>query len=679
MMFFSRRRFIKTLGTGGSLLLFSCSAQKDKSQNYKTDQTSFLKTWQNPPREFSQAPFWFWNDRLTEEEISRQMQDFCDHGIYGFVIHPRVGLPKDTGWMSEKMIHFIGFALEEAVKKNMWVVLYDEGMYPSGAASGQVVAQNSVYRPRGLFAIDLDEANPGDKVYGFAIGGDGIPILEKNQKLLAIVTRKKNGHRIAIVDRYIREGYALIRGLHFLEEDPLRREDKREVAEEMPPLADILNPEAMKTFIKLVYQRYFDEFSEYFGKTIKAIFTDEPSFFGKRVERGAIPGNAEVLDHVNKWLGYDFTPSLPALFFEDESQSEDLRKIYYRALEARLEETYYKPLSLWCQEHNVALTGHPADPDDIGQLRYFQIPGQDIVWRYIEPGKSNALEGAQSTMAKCASSAMIHLRRRRNSNEYCGAYGHEFSFREMKWLANWLLVRGCNLLYPHAFYYSIRGPRIDERPPDVGPNNVWWDQFKSFAHATSRLCWLNTDSHHVCEVAILGLNDYLPWQAAKVCFQNQIDFNYLEARHLWEDAQVSDEGIKIAGMFYKTVIIEMDPPSKAQKQINQLSRAGRVIFWNEKQGENTLLKALDKLVSRDIVISPPDKNIRIRHVLKNGYHCYLIFNEGEAEVKITTHINIPGNRFLLEIESGEIEKFSPSDALLFPAHRIAVLVVGDLA
>jgi hypothetical protein len=82
-------------------------------------------------------------------------------------------------------------------------------------------------------------------------------------------------------------------------------------------------------------------------------------------------------------------------------------------------------------------------------------------------------------------------------NEFCGAFGPNFTFEEMKWLAHWLLVRGCNLLVPHAFFYSIRGPRIDERPPDVGPNNTWWPQYRPFAQATSRLCWLNTDSTHV--------------------------------------------------------------------------------------------------------------------------------------------------------------------------------------
>ena len=52
--------------------------------------------------------------------------------------------------------------------------------------------------------------------------------------------------------------------------------------------------------------------------------------------------------------------------------------------------------------------GHPSGSMDIGTLRYFQVPGQDLVWRYVEPGPK-ALNGPHSTMAKGASSAMIHL------------------------------------------------------------------------------------------------------------------------------------------------------------------------------------------------------------------------------------------------------------------------------
>jgi hypothetical protein len=631
--------------------------------------------WLEPAPEFSLAPFWFRNDALSEKEIARQLDDFKAHGVYGFVIHPRAGLPRDIGWLSEPMIKFMRFAIEQAAKRDMWVVLYDEGMYPSGSSSGQVVAENAAFRTRGLFQIDLDATKPGTSQSGIKIGRDGEPALAKDQNLIAIVRRKKNGHRIAIVDRAIREGYSVIRGLHFVEDDPPRRDNHREVPENAPPGGDILNPESVACFIRLVYQRYYDEFKEHFGKTVQAIFTDEPSFLAKRGERGAVPGTTDILEHVNSYLGYDFRPYLPTLWYRDEPDAERYKRDYQQALQHRLEETFYGQISKWCREHGVALTGHPAAPDDIGQLRHFQIPGQDIVWRYIEPGKPNALEGAQSTQAKCASSAMIHLGRRRNSNEYCGAYGHNFTFEEMKWLTNWLIVRGCNLLYPHAFYYSVRGPRIDERPPDVGPNSAWWDEYKPFADSVSRLCWLNTDSKHVCELAILGLNNHLPWRVAKVCFQTQRDFNYLEAQHLWEDAEVDQNGIRIAGMHYRALIIEAEPPEKAKSALDLLDKAGRLIRWNDGMDASELLRQIDRLVLVDVRVRPASRDLRVRHVRKNKADYYIVFNEGQSNLEVELETSIKGRRFLLDPQTSRQQLLAPEERLLLKPHELRVIMV----
>ena len=612
--------------------------------------------------EFSQAPFWFWNDNLSEEEIAGQMSDFRDHGVYGFVIHPRAGLPRSIEWMSGRMLDYIRFAVEEAAKTGMWVVLYDEGMYPSGSSAGQVVAEDPSFRPHGLFCLDTDEYGTGDRP------GD--------ESLVALVERT-NGDKIAVVDRIIRDGYSVIRGLHFVEEDPPRRADKKEVAENLPPVADILNPDAMVCFIRLVYQRYYDELSTHFGKTIKAIFTDEPSFLGKRPEPGAVPGSKDLMSFVSSRVGYDFGPHLAALWFDDEPDADVHRQNYHRALQARLEETYYRPISAWCEGHGIALTGHPADPDDIGQLKFFQIPGQDIVLRYIEPGKASALTGPQSTQAKCASSAMIHQGRRRNSNEYCGAYGHDFTFEEMKWLANWLLVRGCNLLFPHAFYYSVRGPRVDERPPDVGPNSAWWDQFKPFADATSRLCRLNTDSRHVCSLAILGLSDYLPWQAAKICFENQYDFNYLETEDLLTRVEVADDGIDIGAMCYSALIVEQSMPMPNTPVVAKLDKAERIIRWGEGDGEAQLLERISKMIEPDVRITPACPGARVRHLVKDDIHCYLLFNEGTEDVTAEIEFSIGGKAIAFDLESGELGEPLAGSMIRLSPFEIKVVVIEE--
>jgi len=396
----------------------------------------------------------------------------------------------------------------------------------------------------------------------------------------------------------------------------------------------------------------------------------------KRGERGAVPGTQGILEHVNRHLGYDFTEYLPALWYSDEPDAEKYRQDYNRALQARLEETFYRQISNFCSDHGIALTGHPMGPDDIGHLRHFHIPGQDIVWRYIEPGKKSALEGQQSTQAKCASSAMIHLARRRNLNEYCGAFGHNFTFEEMKWLTHWLIVRGCNLLIPHAFYYSIRGPRVDERPPDVGPNSPWWNDYKPFALACRRMCWLNTDSRHICELAILGRNDYLPWRPAKMCFQNQRDFNYLEARHLWEDADVTKDGIRIKNMLYKILILEDQPPQKAHSKIEVLEKAGRIIHWRDDIKDITFIKNIDRLIKPDIQITPKMEDLRVRHVIKYDADLYILFNEGESDIQFTPQFNGNQNGVLVDPYKNDVTiEWSPGKSIELPRHEIKILMI----
>jgi len=570
----------------------------------------------NPPREFTLVPFWFWNDELNEAELLRQIADFAAHGVHGFVIHMRVGLPRSIGWMSDRMLHCMRVVIEEAARRQMVVFLYDEGMYPSGSSCGQVVAANPTFRCRGLTVA-------------------GNAKLPADQHLVAVVTRQ-NGESLRIVDAPSLSSH--IRGLHYLADDGK--------GEDCPPAADLLNPDAVACFIRLVYQRFYDEFSAHFGKTIRAIFTDEPNLLGRGATRGVKPGTTGILAHINRLLGYDFTPHLPALWFDDEPEVERYRADYMEAVDRRLDETYYRPLHDWCEAHGVALCGHPDRSEAIGRLRYFQMPGQDLVWRYVEPDKPSALEGEHATMAKCSSSAMIHGGRRRNGNEFCGAYGHQLTFAEMKWLADWCLVRGVNLLIPHAFYYSVRGPRVNERPTDVGPHSAWWDQFKPFADYCRWLCWLNTDCRHICHVAILGESNHLPWRAAKVCQEHQRDFNYLEARDLLEVAKVDDDGIHLAGMCYRALVVDGVRPRlpAAVPVLERLRGMGRLI----EVANDELVAAIDQLVSVDVRVAPAQPNLRYRHVVKDGIDYYLLFNEGREPMRFTIAVAAQGAMWLVD-------------------------------
>ncbi|MBL8027001.1 MAG: hypothetical protein JNL74_11355 [Fibrobacteres bacterium] len=606
-----------------------------------------------PPSEYSVMPFWFWNDALDENEIIRQIADFQKHGVHGFVIHPRVGLPRTIQFMSDGMLNFMEMAVREAQKRGMKVVLYDEGIYPSGSASGQVVASNPVFAGRCLEKAELK--------------GNEEPLLETDEKLVAIVKRK-NGTRIAIIDR---KADNVIRGLHYI--------DEAGESEDNPPAADLLNPAAVDCFIKCVHEKFAARFATYFGNTVIAIFTDEPSPLSRAAREGAISGTTGILEHVNRILGYDFTPHLPALWYDDEPDAEKYRSDYHRAVTLRFDETYYKPLYDWCEKHGIALAGHPHKPDDLGSLRYFHVPGQDTVWRWVLPDTPSALEGAESVQAKCASSAMIHNNRRRNANECCGAYGHELTWEEMNWLAAWCFVRGTNLLHPHAFYYSIRGPRRDERPPDVGPNSPWWNRYKEYADSCARLSWLNTDSQHVCQVAILGLSNFLPWKAAKVCFQSQIDFNYLEERDLLDRAIIDDNGIHVGAMTYRLLITEHKTGSPAVMSVlKKLEEKRRLLHFNKTTVENEFISNIRKTVVPDFQISPANKALRVRHVIKNNMNVFFLFNEEKEPFDIMLTLKNNQSSVLVDIVTGNHTDINLSKPLRFKAHEMKLLLTSNL-
>ena len=328
-----------------------------------------------PEREFTPIPFWFLNGDLEHEEIRRQMRDFHDHGVYGVVLHPRMGLPERIGYLSPEFFNYIRTAVQLAAELDMRIILYDEGMYPSGSANGQVVQGHPELASQGLALVDRVKRE--DEVL-VRIGGK------------ALVVRPSGG---------------TIRGIHFGEDDG---------EPNAPASADILNPDAVARFIELTHEAYAREFGAYFGSTIIGFFTDEPDILGRNV-RGMFPWT-KGFDKLFTAAGGDLA-GLSALF---EGTENDHTRLYRQMILDREGEVYYGALSRWCEAHGIALMGHPSQSDDIELERYFHIPGQDLILRRVSP-ESDGITGSESTMAKCGADAARLMGRRRNANECFGA------------------------------------------------------------------------------------------------------------------------------------------------------------------------------------------------------------------------------------------------------------------
>jgi len=522
----------------------------------------------HPPKQYTPIPFWFLNGDLTHREIRRQLQDFFAHGVYGVVLHPRIGLSRRIGYLSPLFFRYLRTAIETAAELGMKIVLYDEGMYPSGSAGGQVAAEHPDLASRGLALTDHPQ--PGDHV----LCGTGAGFL---------------------AERFSR---GTLRGIHFGEDD----------GEPGAPLtADILNPEAVARFLSLTHEAYYREFGAYFGNTVIGFFTDEPSILGRNV-RDMMP-----------WTkGFDvlFTAAggrlegLTGLFTGDQNPDTEL---YHRLILERESKVYYKSLSQWCEAHGIALMGHPHQSDDIEVERYFHIPGQDMVLRWVAPEKE---PGMDSVMGKCSADMARLMDRRRNSNECFGACNRDdnpwyFTGSDMKWYLDWLAVRGVNMFIPHAFYYSLCGKRSGERPPDVGPGNIWWPHYRKWADYMSRLSCLMTEAEVSADIAVLCRNRNLMPEETLRLFRTQRSFQYIP-ESFRKDCTEENGFLCCRGKRYRTVWGDAFP------------HLNHDVFS----------------VPPDLHCDPPAPDLRVARLSRNGEPAWFLVHEGSGTLETTVTLPI---------------------------------------
>jgi hypothetical protein len=618
----------------------------------------------DPPREFGIMPFWFWNDDLDEAELVRQIRAFHAKGFGGFIPHARIGLSRRVGYLTAEFFRLMRVAVDEAARLGMQVVLYDEGSYPSGSAQGRVVAENPAYAARCLIALQQTitgpargywHPNPGralsDELVCVVLGREIAPNVLDPASLTCLDVQAPElaryevpAGRWRLVALWNVYSGGTIRGVYAEEEDQHAS---------APPAGDLLNPEAVACFLRHTHDQYYEHLKDHFGHTVVAMFTDEPMVLGRAAKRGPEPWpftSGFLNDLQADWDG-DVRRWLPALWLDCGPRSANFRQAYTRAVYQRLERVFYGAQSQWCREHGIALTGHPAQSNEFGALRRFQWPGQDMVWRWVTPGAESALAGPHSCAPKCASSAAALQGSRRNATEALGAYGWQLTLDEAKWLLDWHLVRGNNLFYLHACFYSIRGRRAFESEPDIGIHNSWWPYFQILADYLRRVCWLLSDGRQICEVAVLTDSDNAAWTAAKYLYQNQIDFIYIDAGAL-KQATIEASCLSIGQHRLRAVVC--DPPLvESGEVLARFGAAGGLVLANWQP--ETLIDALVDGLGRD-VDWPGAADLRVLHYCKEDRHFYLFVNEGEQTLE--------GDLTLAA--TGALEYWDPLDATVRP-------------
>ena len=575
--------------------------------------------WRNPGASYSPLPFWFWNDTLDRDELVRQMDDFHRKGVDGFVIHPRMGMA-GVEYLSDEYFDLVRFVCEEAKKRFMLVVLYDEAAYPSGSAHGKVVEADARLAARRLYCQPETE-----------------PVPEEDELLYRLYLQFEDGKLVSSAlspaEGYVGYNFILgythgtIRGLTPDEEDGQPN---------APLAADLLNAAATGVFLQKTHERYYEVLKEFFGQTVIGIFTDEPSVTGRCARmKGGIAWSYATMEYFMNEGGE--IEQIAPLFFEtkDNKLGREAKYVYQNALRKNLCEAFYAPMSDWCREHGIALMGHPAESHETATMKYFQIPGQDLVWRMVEPGTE--LTSKDSVMAKLAADCARHQGISRSSNEcfgVCGEAGNPWNFTpdDMMWYLNFLFARGCSMILPHAFYYSLRTPlQSNERPPDVGPGNIWWQDYRKIAGYIKRMSWLGGAGTNNPHAAVLCSADYVPVVPVRPLYEQGYTFNYLTIDDFMEKAHVHDGKICIDRYQYDVILIDGRLRLNAQivKKLGYFVTEGGKMYRGSAFG-NFMRGNVKKTSYFD---GETYGNLRFTHYTKSGCPMFLFVNEGLEEIK----------------------------------------------
>ena len=437
-----------------------------------------LKTgFEKPSVEYRSAPFWSWNDRLVPEELCRQLDEMVKGGFTGGFMHSRIGLI--TQYLSEEWLNCIKSVVNYAKTKGEKVYLYDEDRWPSGFAGG-IVTKHKKYRM-------------------------------KIMKCIKLSSRKKNNWRFVPVTLPANSQW--YNNTNYL---------------------DTLSLSAVKSFIDSTYVKYKNIVGTEFNKTIPGIFTDEPHcikswdlVFSKKNKY--LPWTDNLANIFKEKYGYDIIPNLVSLI-DKVGNYNKIRYDFWKLITELFVNNFGKQIYDWCQDNNIALTGHYLLEDNLlSQIQaigaamplyeYMQIPGVDHLCRNIK----NLL-----TLKQCSSVAH-QLDRKRVLSELYGCSGQNFSLSDRKWIGDWHIALGINLFCPHLWLYTMRGCRKRDYPPTISYQQPHWKYGKIIEDYFARINYVMSQGKFIADFLVVHPIEsvwciYEPQYMEKNKKKNEIEF-----------------------------------------------------------------------------------------------------------------------------------------------------------
>jgi len=385
----------------------------------------------DPPARWKSRPLWFWNGPLDQDTTTAIMEKSVDSGYYGFGILPTGDM--GVAFMSPEYLRHYKHAVDTAARLGLKMCLYDEFWFPSGGAGGLLKERYPEALSKRL-----------DKVETSCVGPASVDLdVPAGDLMAAVAMHAETKQRVDLI--------AHVREDHLAWQAPAGSWQVMLfvcVPDGARGLVDYLDPESVRKFVSLTYERYYAAFPEHFGKTIDSAFYDEPTFHWVQGGRAWTPSfNRRFQEKFGR------SPALyyPALWYDIGPETAAARNAMFGVRAELFADGFVKVLADWCKSHGIQLTGH-VDQEEIvnpvglcGDLiKVFEhqpVPGLDQIFAYRRG----------SSMYKIVSSAAVNYDRPLVMTECYG--GMKLPVANLYREAMDQFAKGVNLMVPHAVWY----------------------------------------------------------------------------------------------------------------------------------------------------------------------------------------------------------------------------------
>ncbi|MCX6261392.1 MAG: glycosyl hydrolase [Bacteroidia bacterium] len=465
------------------LLISVSSCKKTVVNEVKiNDFASLSAEFKAPSAEYTTAPFFVWNYKITKEEIDNFLREFKNQGSSQVFVHPRPGLV--TEYLSDEWFELYKYTVNKGKELGMKIWIYDENSYPSGFAGGHVPDQmpESYNQGQGLKITKFDILpDTADKYY--------LCLKEENGSFSNITSsleaeKGKTGKYLLFSKTYLgrSDWYG---GFSYV---------------------DLLYPGVTQKFLNVTMPGYEKSIGNEFGVTVPGIFTDEPQISSP----GGIRWTVDLFEVFQQKWHYDLRTQLPSLF-EEVGDWKKVRHNYTQTLLQLFIDRWAKPYSEYCESKGLKFTGHYWEHewpsmrnggDNMAMYAWHQMPAIDMLFNQWDDSTSRAQFGNVRSVKELASAANQTGRQRKMSETYGGS-GWELTFAEMKRNGDWEYALGVNMMNQHLTYFSLAGARKYDYPPSFDYHEPWWANYKYINDHYARLSMALSAGKQVNDILVL--------------------------------------------------------------------------------------------------------------------------------------------------------------------------------